>query len=87
MLNNSDASVSESLCSDAFVDESLCSDGDVALQCDIQRIIHEHIDNVIKKWRNSEQWVLELWDGKRVVVLIHISLPLGDVAVGVDDLN
>ena len=87
VLNNFDASVSEFLCSDAFVDESLCSDGDVALQCDIQRIIHEHIDNVIKKWGNSEQWVLELRDGKRVVVSIHISLPLGDVTVGVDDSN
>ena len=87
VLNNCDAFVSEFLCSDAFLDESLCSDGDMALQCDIQWIIHEHIDNVIKKWGNSKQWVLELQDGKRVVVPIHISLPLGDVAVGVDDSN
>ena len=50
VINNSDAFVDEFLCSDAYMDESLCSDGDVALQCDIQRIIHEHTDNVIKKW-------------------------------------
>ena len=40
VLDNSDASVTKSLCSDASVDKSLCSDGDVALQRDIQRIIH-----------------------------------------------
>ena len=87
VLDNFDASMTESLCSDASVDESLCSDGDVALQRDIQLIINEHTDNVIKKWGNSEQWVLELWDGKRVAVPIHISLPSGDVAVGVDVSN
>ena len=54
VLDNSDASVTESMCSDASVDESLCSNGDVALQRDIQQIIHEHTDNVIKKWGNSE---------------------------------
>ena len=54
VVNVSDASVAGSLCSDASVDESLCSEGDVALQRDIQRIIHEHSDNVIKKWGNSE---------------------------------
>ena len=87
VLDNSDASMTESMCSDASVDESLCSDGDVALQRDIQRIIHQHSDNIIKKWGNSEQWVLELQDGKRVVVPIQISLPPGDVIVGVDDSN
>ena len=86
-LSNSDASVIESLCSEASVDESLCSDGDVALQRDIQRIIHEHIDNVIKKWGNSKQWALELRDGRRVAVPNQISLPPGDVVVGVDDSN
>ena len=60
VLDNSDASVTESMCSDASMDESLCSDGDVALQHDIQRIIHKHTDNIIKKLRNSEQWVFEL---------------------------
>ena len=87
VINNSDASVAESLCSDASVDESLCSDVDVALQRDIQRIIHEHTNNVIKKRGNSEQWVLELRDGRRVAVPIQISLPPGDVVDGVDDSN
>ena len=87
VLDNSDASMTESMCSNASVDESLCSNGDVALQRDIQRIIHQHFDNVIKKWGNSEQWVLELRDGKRVAVPIQISLPPGDVVVRVDDLN
>lgn len=54
VLDHPDASVTESVCSDASVDESLCSDDDMALQRDIQRIIHEHTDNVIKKWGNSE---------------------------------
>ena len=54
VLDHSNASVTESLCSDASVDESMCSNGDVALQRDIQQIIHEHSDNVIKKWGNSE---------------------------------
>ena len=63
VINNSYASVDEFLCYDASVDESLCSNGDVALQRDIQRIIHEHTDNVIKKWGNFKQWVLELRDG------------------------
>ena len=87
VLDNSDASMTESMCSNASMDESLCSNGDVALQRDIQRIIHQHFDNVIKKWGNSEQWVLELRDGKRVAVPIQISLPPGDVVVRVDDLN
>ena len=87
VLDHSNAFVTESLCSDASVDESMCFDGDVALQRDIQQIIHEHSDNVIKKWGNSEQWVLELRDGKRVSVSINISLPPGDVIVGVEGLN
>ena len=35
VLDHSNASVTESLCSDASVDESMCSNGDVALQRDI----------------------------------------------------
>nr|POF02877.1 putative disease resistance rpp8-like protein 4 [Quercus suber] len=85
VLDNSEASVTESMCSDASVDESLCSDDEAALHRDIHRIIHEHTDNVIKKWGNSEQWVLELHDGKRVAVPIQISLPPGDVVFGVDE--
>ena len=82
VVNVSDASVAGSLCSDASVDEPLFSNGDVALQRDIQRIIHEHSDNVIKKWGNSEQWVLELRDGRRVEVPFQISLPPGEVVDG-----
>ena len=83
--DNSDASVTESMSSDASVDESLCFDGDVVVKHNIQQIIHQHTDNVIKKWGNSEQWVLELRDGKRVAVPIQFSLPPGAVDVGVDD--
>jgi len=59
----------------------------VALQRDIQRILQEHTNNVIKKWGNSEQWVLELQDGRRVVIPIQISLPLGDAVDGFDESN
>ena len=87
VVNVSNASVAGSLRSDASVDESLCSNGDVTLQRDIQQIIHEHSDNVIKKWGNSEQWVLELRDRRRVEVPFQISLPLGKVVDGVDVSN
>ncbi|KAF3967821.1 hypothetical protein CMV_008223 [Castanea mollissima] len=52
--DNFEASMTESSCSDASVDGSLCSDNEVALHRDIQRIIHEHTDNAIRKWGNSE---------------------------------
>ena len=55
VLDNSEASVTESMSSDASLDESLCSDDDVDLQHNIQHIIHQHINDVIKKWGNSEQ--------------------------------
>ena len=87
VVNASNAFVAGSLCSDASVDESLCSERDVALQRDIQRIIHEHSDNVIKKWGNSKQWVLELRDGRRVEVPFQISLPPGEVVGGLDVSN
>ena len=87
VLDNSDASVIESMSFDASVDESLCSDDEVALHRNIQQVIHQHIGNVIKKWGNSEQWVLELRDGKRVAVPIQISLPSRADIVGVDDSN
>ena len=38
-------------------------------------ILQEHSDNIVKKWGNSKQWVLELRDGRRVAVPIQISLP------------
>ena len=87
VLDNSEASVTESMSSDASMDKSFCSNDDVALQHNIQQIIHQHTNNVIKKWGNSEQWVLELQDGKRVAIPIQISLPLGADVVGVDDSN
>ena len=89
--DNSEASVSEFLASNASSDtsleDSLCSDDDGDLQHNIQQIIHQHTDEVIKKWGNSEQWVLELRNGKRVAVPIQISLPPGEDIDGVDDSN
>ena len=87
MRDNSEASDTESLSSDATLEVSLCSDDDVDLQRNIQQIMHQHTDDVIKKWGNSEQWVLELRDGKRVAVPIQFSSPPGDDIVGVDDSN
>ena len=89
--DNSEASVSESLASEASSDtsseDSLCSDDDGDVQRNIQQIIHQHTDEVIKKWGNSEQWVLELRNGKRVAVPIQISLPSGEDIGGVKDFN
>ena len=87
MRDNSEASDTESLSSDATLEVSLCSDDEVDLQRNIQQIMHQHTDDVIKKWGNSEQWVLELRDGKRVAVPIQFSSPPGDDIVGVDDSN
>ena len=83
----SDATLEVSLSSDATLEVSLCSDDEVDLQRNIQQIMHQHTDDVIKKWGNSEQWVLELRDGKRVAVPIHFSSPPGDDIVGVDESN
>ena len=57
------------------------------LQRDLQLILHEHSRNVIKKWGNSKQWVLELRDGSRVAVLIQISFPSREAAEVVEDHN
>ena len=58
-INDSNGTVYESLCSNVSVETfsglEPTHDGDAALQCDIQRILQEHIDNIIKKWENSEQ--------------------------------
>ena len=63
-INDSNGTVDESLCSNVFVEifsgSEPTDDGYATLQCDIQRILQEHIDNIIKKWGNSEQWILEL---------------------------
>ena len=65
----------------------MSSEDDGELQRSIQHIIQQHTDEVIKKWGNSEQWVLELRNGKRVAVPIQIYLPLGEDIVGVVDSN
>ena len=49
------SAVAESICSD----KSPTSNCDKALQHDLQTILQEHTNIVIKKWRNSEQWVLK----------------------------
>ena len=89
--DNSEASVSEFLASEASSDtsseDSLCFDDDGDVQRNIQQIIHQHTDEVIKKWGNSEQWVLELRNGKRVAVPIQISLPSREDIGGVKDSN
>ena len=85
--DSSEASDIESLSSDATLEVSLCFDDEVELQRNFQKIMHQHTDDVIKKWGNSEQWVLELRDGKRVAVPIQFSSSPGHDIVGVDDSN
>lgn len=46
-----------------------------AIQQELQRILFEPSDDTIRKWGNSEKWVLELRDGRKAVVPIQISLP------------
>ena len=56
--------------------ESVCaSDCDESLECDLRLLLQDQSGNIVKKWGNSEQWVLELRDGRRVAVLIQFSLP------------
>lgn len=50
-----DSAMAESICSD----KSPTSNCDKALQRDFQTILQEHTDIVIKKWGNSEQWILK----------------------------
>ena len=55
---------------------SVCSTNcDESLERDFWLILQEHSGNIVKKWGNSEQWVLELCDRRRVAVPIQISLP------------
>ena len=55
---------------------SVCAtDSDESLECVLRLILQEHSGNIVKKWGNSEQWVLKLRDGRRVAVPIQISLP------------
>ena len=45
------------------------------LERDPRLILQEHSGNIVKKWGNSEQWVLELHNGRRVAVPVQIALP------------
>ena len=56
--------------------ESGCApDCDESLECDLRLLLQDHSDDIVKKWGNSEKWVLELHDGRRVAVPIQFSLP------------
>uniref|UniRef100_A0A7N2LM90 Uncharacterized protein n=1 Tax=Quercus lobata TaxID=97700 RepID=A0A7N2LM90_QUELO len=44
------------------------TDSDESLVRDLLLILQEHSGNIVKKWGNSEQWILELRDGRWVVV-------------------
>ena len=51
--------------------ESVCaSDCDECLERDLRLLLQEHFDDIVKKWGNSKQWVLELRDGRGVAVPI-----------------
>ena len=66
----SDETDIEFLCSYELDESANTSDGEENLQRDILLILQEHSGNVSKKWGNSEEWVLELRDGRRVAVPI-----------------
>ena len=62
--------------SDEGGNESVCaSDCEESLERDLRLLLQDHSSDIVKKWGNSEQWVLELRDGRRVVVPIQFSLP------------
>ena len=75
----SDAVESALLGTDEFEEvgnESVCaSDCDESLERDLRLLLQDHSGDIVKKWGNSEQWVLELRDGRRVEVPIQFSLP------------
>ena len=73
--------------SDSSSEISMNSEDDGELQSSIRQILHQHSDEIIRKWGNSEQWVLELRNGKRVAVPIQISLPPGEDIAEVVDSN
>ena len=85
----SDNAEIEFLGTDGADTESLSSisEDEVNVQRDIRLLLQEHSGNVVKKWGNSEQWVLELRDGRRVAVPIQISLPLGEVTEVLGEQN
>ena len=49
VLDSSDAFVTESMASDGSLNDSWCSDDDVDLHRNIQQIIQQHSDDVIRK--------------------------------------
>ena len=56
--------------------KSVCAlDCDESLERNLQLLLQDHSGDIVKKWGNSEQWVLELRDGRRVAVPIQFSLP------------
>ena len=75
----SDVAESELLGSDESEEArngSACSTvHDESLVLDPRLFLQEHSGNFDKKWGNSEQWVLELRDGRRVAVPVQIALP------------
>ncbi|KAK7837082.1 protein dmr6-like oxygenase 1, partial [Quercus suber] len=77
--DESDTAVRSSDEPDESDESAKTSDGEEKLHQDIRLILQENTGNVSKKWGNSEQWVLELRDGRRVAVPIQISLPPGEV--------
>ena len=48
---------------------------DESLERDLRLLLQDHSGDIVKKWENSEKWVLELRDGRRVAVPIQFSLP------------
>ena len=79
--------ITESFSSNEADELATTSNGEDNLQRDIRLILQEHSSNITKKWGNSEQWLLELRDGRRVVVPIKISLPLGEVIEVLEEQN
>ena len=41
---------------------------------DPRLFLQEYSGNVVKKWGNSEQWVLQLRNGRRVAVSVQLAL-------------
>ena len=42
---------------------------------DPRLFLQEYSGNVVKKWGNSEQWVLQLRNGRKVAVSVQLALP------------
>ena len=61
------------------------TDSEEGLEQDLRLTLQEHSDNIVKKLGNSEQWVLELRDERRVAVLIQISLPRCEAIVVLEE--